>query len=679
MSLRCVLVVLALTACDSGPPQTRLLVDVRSDLFPGVETDEARVVLLAPTMDEQTTPITLDSPLDAGLRVATFEGLPREEAIRVRVELLQNGAVVLERVANVAAGGEVVGVTLVLSRDCRGVECPGAEGDPAFEACFGGACAPPECSDEQPELCPTTCETDEDCVPAADCATGSCRGGACFFLPRADICRNDEYCDPDVGCRIQPQLELCEDDPTSHRDLGEGTSESPHTLCNAEQLTSLAGATDDYGLVYRLAADISDVEVTLGADVPFEGELDGGGFQIADLRLDGPAPLGLFGVIGPEGYVHDLRISGEVSSGGSGVGLAAGRNEGILERVTVRGGATGTSTFVGLLAGMSLGSVVDCDAEILTEVSGVGSVGGLIGQSAGTIEGARVFGEGRVVSAASQTGGVVGNASGAITDAHAEVDVFGTTQVGGLAGSAGDVAQSSARGDVVSEVGSFTCADVGAFIGSSNGTIRECFATGDAITDAAVVSAFLGRGSGATIEDCYSTGDASGDESGTSSCSTFSPHAYVGGIAGWFPRGQIRRTWAGGTFTGGGSRGGIVGAAASVGGAMAFTIVDSFSRSAIPREARGPRGGIVGIVAGGGVIENVWWATTPNVSGMCGQTDALEAECMVDGSVDLEMEPERFSSDALAPLDVWDFDTVWYFDDEGLPRLQWERSAAAND
>lgn len=93
------------------------------------------------------------------------------------------------------------GVTVVITRDCKGVMCPEASA-PRATACLGGECVDPRCSPETPEFCPPPrCALASDCdPPAVACAGSRCEDGTCLVAPDDGRCAAGEICDPDLGC-----------------------------------------------------------------------------------------------------------------------------------------------------------------------------------------------------------------------------------------------------------------------------------------------------------------------------------------------------------------------------------------------------------------------------------------------------------------------------------------------
>ncbi len=184
--------VVALGACTSGPHELR--VDVRTDLVEGGEFN--RIVV---TFDgEMVREIETDSGTDyiAGTRV--YDTIAKHGQHEVQVELFRNGSAVLDRSVTVRLNSDF-GITVVLTRDCRGVDCEDGEAT----QCLAGRCVVPECSPETPEFC-----GESDCTMASDCpsASGSCgsavcSAGSCLYDGNSTECGGEAFCDPSAGCR----------------------------------------------------------------------------------------------------------------------------------------------------------------------------------------------------------------------------------------------------------------------------------------------------------------------------------------------------------------------------------------------------------------------------------------------------------------------------------------------
>lgn len=186
-------------ACNS--PGNTLVVDLRTDLAPGVEFDAVRVERLEGDAAGLFRLHAADADLDyvAGARVSELE-VPSGTA-SLRVAVLRAGGVVVERPVLVEVAGATA-VTVVVSRDCRGVSCPDAGDDPSETACLAGNCVEPSCVEELPETCEGICTNDAECpAPAAACARAVCTtSGACLASPIVGECAAAEYCAPETGC-----------------------------------------------------------------------------------------------------------------------------------------------------------------------------------------------------------------------------------------------------------------------------------------------------------------------------------------------------------------------------------------------------------------------------------------------------------------------------------------------
>jgi hypothetical protein len=185
---------------------------VRTDLSPEVEFASVRTVVEEGTGRGTFVENPAESGDDfvAGQRVAEIDGLEAGR-LSLRVELLdESGAPILGRPVSVDLRSDL-GITVVLARSCREIDCPAEGGDPALTACLAGRCVAPTCTRETPEACgPDECGTAVDCAVPVDCVEASCVGGACFETLIDGACDATEVCDPDVGCvPIAPLPDAC--------------------------------------------------------------------------------------------------------------------------------------------------------------------------------------------------------------------------------------------------------------------------------------------------------------------------------------------------------------------------------------------------------------------------------------------------------------------------------------
>ncbi len=199
-SVRAVLASIALSllaapgcSCSGG---ILLAVDVRTDLVPGVEFDEVEIQV-------DDAPAThfgaaVGDPFDRGRRVFETEGLElgRHD---LEVTLMLRGARVVGRSYVVRLDGNLV-VLAILTRDCRGVTCPGAGDSAAATECLGGTCVDPECGTLSSDACVSECEDDGDCSSPTSCVVPVCVSGVCLEGSAPTSCPSGEYCQPGEGC-----------------------------------------------------------------------------------------------------------------------------------------------------------------------------------------------------------------------------------------------------------------------------------------------------------------------------------------------------------------------------------------------------------------------------------------------------------------------------------------------
>jgi len=188
----------SLLACTTSGSRS-LLVDVRTDLVPGVEMTSVEAELLAIPGSRQLLDAT-DRDWNRGRRVADFDELPASEDVVLEVRARRGEDVVLQRRTVVRVEGRT-GVTIVLSRTCRDLDCPGAGDAPELTECLGGRCVPPECVEGDEEVCGDgRCASDDACPAApSSCTSFRCELGVCLVLGDDAQCGTGQRCTP-TGC-----------------------------------------------------------------------------------------------------------------------------------------------------------------------------------------------------------------------------------------------------------------------------------------------------------------------------------------------------------------------------------------------------------------------------------------------------------------------------------------------
>ncbi len=208
---------------------------------------------------------------------------------------------------------------------------------------------------------------------------------------------------------------------------------------------------------------------------PFTGTFDGQGNEIEGLVIDRE----------PEGDVGLFSVVDGVTI----------ENAGLVD-VDITG-----DNRVGSLVGFNIdGDIVG--SYVTGDVNGRNNLGGLVGDSSGTVEDSYATSD---VNGNTRTGGLVGDSSGTVEDSYTTGDVNGNNLVGGLVGnSSGTVEDSHGTGDIDGD--NF----VGGLVGENSGTVEDSYGTGDIDGDN-LVGGLVGENSG-TVEDSYATGDVNGDE-----------------------------------------------------------------------------------------------------------------------------------------------------------------------
>lgn len=194
--------VLACLGClvGCGGDGTFLIVDLRTDLVPGVEFETAEIEVedseTFETLGRATIRVDRDTPTLEGFRAARIE-LGKGERTVWATLLDRDRRVVIARVARVSVRGALA-TTIALTRDCRGVDCESTGSAP--QACVAAMCVDARCTEQSLEFCEETCSADTDCSAAASCAEGRCVEGTCYFAGDDSMCGSDEYCNAEDGC-----------------------------------------------------------------------------------------------------------------------------------------------------------------------------------------------------------------------------------------------------------------------------------------------------------------------------------------------------------------------------------------------------------------------------------------------------------------------------------------------
>ena len=248
-------------------------------------------------------------------------------------------------------------------------------------------------------------------------------------------------------------------------------SEGNYTVNNEKGLKNLAelvnnGATD-INITLNTDLNLTNMEWTpIGTESqPYTGTFDGGNHTITGLKINqsGTDNVGLIGYLGSEGKVQNVVLANISVSGANYVGGIAGQTDGTVENCSVNGTVTGQDQTGGIV-GQNFSTISGCSAE--GTVTGNTNVGGISGLCAPNYD--------------TGTGSLIGST---IVGCHSTAAVSGSSTVGGVGGNLGNncfLTACYSTGNVTA-----TRTDGGAYVGgvvgqNSQGTVTACYhATGE--------------------------------------------------------------------------------------------------------------------------------------------------------------------------------------------------------
>ena len=306
---------------------------------------------------------------------------------------------------------------------------------------------------------------------------------------------------------------------------GIGTPNHPYLIYTAEQMNAIGSESNDWDKHFKLMADI-DLFAYSGTDFnligqsyenPFNGLIDGDGHTIDRFTFADPSGrgIGLIGYLGTSGCVKNLKLIDADVEGQAYVGCLIGYSRGVVQNCRVKGTAKARG-YTGGIVGISInaGLITDCHADV--NVSGSYEIGGIAGANSGsTILFCSATGS---VAGSQTTGGITGRQDNSvIQDCYSGCFVSGTHRaIGGLLGRnhSGTVSRCYSTGYVV---GTGWVDGVGGLVGENSvfsskdasGIITQCFSGGD-VSGFSNIGGLVGINCG-TITNCYSMGSVNGE------------------------------------------------------------------------------------------------------------------------------------------------------------------------
>ena len=298
------------------------------------------------------------------------------------------------------------------------------------------------------------------------------------------------------------------EDP-GYTDDGQGN----YTVTSAEGLKNIAKLVNEEGK--------TDINITLDTDLtltgewtpigtesqPYTGTFDGGNHTITGLKIDqsGTDNVGLIGRLGSGGKVQDVTLTEVNVTGGTYVGGIAGQTDGTVENCSVNGTVTGQNQTGGIV-GRNFSTISGCSAE--GTVTGNTNVGGISGLCVPNYD--------------TGTGSLIGST---IEGCHSTAAVSGISSVGGVVGNLGNGCSLMAcysTGNVTATI-TYGHANVGGVVGiNGQGTVTACYhATGEITSSVGDrIGGIAGCNDQGTFTACYwennqEQGTGSGNTGGT--------------------------------------------------------------------------------------------------------------------------------------------------------------------
>lgn len=291
---------------------------------------------------------------------------------------------------------------------------------------------------------------------------------------------------------------------------GSGEPDDPYQIATVEQLLAINSSEELLASHYVLVGspDMSGLILTEAPISTFAGTIDGDGYTVRNLRIEGEGQAGLFRTIASNAEVRNLGVVNVQIVGGSGCGGLASSNRGrVINCYTT-------------------GAVVSAAAKIYPPP------GRPSGRSGGSVE-----------PRCQNTGGLSASNHGTVTDCYSTAAVLGDEYVGGLVGhNWGRVSFCHATGEVTGDI------FVGGVVGSNLGYVASCYCVGSVAGETRVVGGLVGGNNQGRITSSYAAATVvcRGD--------------FAGGLVGQIGHlGSVSSCYAGGAVTGADFVGGLAG------------------------------------------------------------------------------------------------------------------------
>lgn len=217
---------------------------------------------------------------------------------------------------------------------------------------------------------------------------------------------------------------------------GKGTRETPYQLRRPQDIVQLSQNEDHWDQHFILTKDIS-LSGRFWEDAvieEFSGTLEGRGYVIKNLRIDGRGEVGLIGQLMPGALVSTLGlVNAEVRGSNDKVGSLVAVNTGTVKLCYSTGTVTGRD-YTGGLVGINLKGFIRCCFSTAA-VMGHDKVGGLVGQNGECASLGKIsscYSTGDVSASWGSAGGLIGYNSGEVIHSYSTSRVLDGKLVGGF-------------------------------------------------------------------------------------------------------------------------------------------------------------------------------------------------------------------------------------------------------
>lgn len=234
----------------------------------------------------------------------------------------------------------------------------------------------------------------------------------------------------------------------------------------------------------------------------FRGTFDGAGHTITGMYINNTTAyeMGLIGYLDTEASIKNIYIKDSYVNGSSSIGGICGESAGTIENCTYEGILIANGT-VGGICGSNSGTIKECNSKGV--ISAKQYVGGISGSNSGTIQ--DCISDSQVFSSVFFLGGICGGNSGLLNNCTNNGNLIGKSITGGICGRNGSN-HSTVKHCI--NTGIINCNDhtAGGICGENYSLIQDCINSG-LINGHSIIGGICGNSDSGTIMECNNNGD----------------------------------------------------------------------------------------------------------------------------------------------------------------------------